>query len=124
MASTLSNKVLSEVILPSEGSALMIKRAALVVLGIAGVAIAAQIPLPFWPGPVPTPCSRVPPGVRALFAFRHKPSGLTFHPPDEPVVSEREPGRGLTRIRSGQCRVVCVAAVSGEKQPTPPPGRV
>jgi len=52
MAATLSNKVLSEAILPSEGSALMLKRAALVALGIAALAIAAQIRVPFWPVPI------------------------------------------------------------------------
>jgi len=52
MAATLSNKVLSEAILPREGSALMLKRAALVALGIAALAIAAQIRVPFWPVPI------------------------------------------------------------------------
>jgi biotin transport system substrate-specific component len=52
MASTLSNKVLSEAILPSEGSALMLKRAALVALGIAALSVAAQIRVPFWPVPI------------------------------------------------------------------------
>jgi len=52
MAATLSNKVLSEAILPSDGSALMLKRAALVALGIAALAIAAQIRVPFWPVPI------------------------------------------------------------------------
>jgi biotin transport system substrate-specific component len=52
MASILSNKVLSEAILPSEGSALWIKRVVLVVLGIAAMAIAAKIRVPFWPVPI------------------------------------------------------------------------
>lgn len=52
MASILSNKVLSEAILPSEGSALWIKRVVLVVLGIAALAIAAKIKIPFWPVPL------------------------------------------------------------------------
>ncbi len=52
MASTLPNKVLAEVVLPSEGRALMIKRLALVVLGVAALAIAAKIRVPFWPVPV------------------------------------------------------------------------
>ena len=52
MASHLPNKVLSEAILPQEGRALMLKRAALVVLGIAALAIAAKIKVPFWPVPV------------------------------------------------------------------------
>jgi biotin transport system substrate-specific component len=52
MASALSKKVLSEAILPSEGNALMVKRVALVVLGIAALAIAAKIRVPFWPVPI------------------------------------------------------------------------
>jgi biotin transport system substrate-specific component len=52
MASTVSNKVLSEAILPSTGSALMLKRAALVAFGIAALAVAAQIRVPFWPVPI------------------------------------------------------------------------
>lgn len=52
MATTLSNKVLSEAILPSEGTALWIKRATLVVLGIAALAVAAKIRIPFWPVPI------------------------------------------------------------------------
>jgi len=52
MANTLANKVLSDVIAPREGNALMVKRAVLVVLGIAALAIAAKIRVPFWPVPV------------------------------------------------------------------------
>lgn len=52
MATTLSKKVLSEAILPSEGNALMLKRVALVVLGIAALAVAAKIRVPFWPVPI------------------------------------------------------------------------
>jgi biotin transport system substrate-specific component len=52
MATTFSKKVLIEAILPGEGSALMLKRAALVVLGIAALAIAAKIRVPFWPVPI------------------------------------------------------------------------
>ena len=52
MATTLSNKVLSEVIFPSEGRALMVKRVVLVALGIAALAIAAKIRVPFWPVPI------------------------------------------------------------------------
>ena len=52
MATTLPNKVLIEAILPSEGSALMLRRVALVVLGIAALAIAAKIRVPFWPVPI------------------------------------------------------------------------
>lgn len=52
MASTLSNKVLTEVIGPRRGSALLVKRAVLVALGIAAMAVAAKIRIPFWPVPV------------------------------------------------------------------------
>jgi len=52
MANTLANKVLSDVIAPREGNALMVKRAVLVVLGVAALAIAAKIRVPFWPVPV------------------------------------------------------------------------
>jgi biotin transport system substrate-specific component len=52
MATALSKKVLSEAILPSEGNALMVKRVALVVIGIAALAIAAKIRVPFWPVPI------------------------------------------------------------------------
>lgn len=52
MAATLSNKVLSDVIGPRAGSALMVKRAVLVALGIAALAIAAKIRVPFWPVPL------------------------------------------------------------------------
>lgn len=52
MATTLSKTVLSEAVLPSEGRALMLKRAALVVLGVAALAVAAKIRVPFWPVPI------------------------------------------------------------------------
>jgi biotin transport system substrate-specific component len=52
MSATLSKKVLSEAVLPSEGNALMLKRAVLVALGIAALAIAAKIKVPFWPVPI------------------------------------------------------------------------
>jgi biotin transport system substrate-specific component len=52
MATTLSKMVLSEAILPGEGNALLLKRVALVVLGIAALAIAAKIRVPFWPVPI------------------------------------------------------------------------
>jgi biotin transport system substrate-specific component len=52
MATMLSNKVLSDVIGPREGNALLVKRAVLVVLGIAALALAAKIKVPFWPVPV------------------------------------------------------------------------
>jgi biotin transport system substrate-specific component len=52
MASPLPNRVLSEALLPADGAALWAKRAALVVLGIAALAIAAKIRVPFWPVPM------------------------------------------------------------------------
>jgi len=52
MASTLPNKVLAEAVLPREGGALMLKRLALVALGVAALAVAAKIKVPFWPVPV------------------------------------------------------------------------
>lgn len=52
MAATLPNKVLSEAVLPAEGTRLLLKRIALVVIGIAALAVAAKIKIPFWPVPV------------------------------------------------------------------------
>ena len=52
MATTLPNKVLTEAIYPREGRALLAKRVALVALGVAALAIAAKIKVPFWPVPV------------------------------------------------------------------------
>ena len=52
MATALSNKVLSEMIGPSEGRALLLKRVALVILGIGALAIAAKVQVPFWPVPM------------------------------------------------------------------------
>ena len=52
MATTGSRKVLVEAVLPREGAALALKRAALVVLGIAALAVAAKIRVPLWPVPV------------------------------------------------------------------------
>jgi biotin transport system substrate-specific component len=53
MALVMTDTVLSEEIWPAEGSALWVKRAVLVVLGIAALAIAAKIKVPMWPSPVP-----------------------------------------------------------------------
>lgn len=50
---TTNDKVLSEAIWEAEGAGLWIKRAVLVVLGIAALAIAAKIKVPLWPSPVP-----------------------------------------------------------------------
>ncbi|MEM1345364.1 MAG: biotin transporter BioY [Pseudomonadota bacterium] len=47
-----SHKVLSEVLMPSAGNALWAKRAALVVLGVAALAVAAKIKVPMWPVPI------------------------------------------------------------------------
>ncbi len=52
MARTVANEVLAEAVLPREGGALMLKRVALVALGIAALAIAAKIRVPFWPVPI------------------------------------------------------------------------
>lgn len=52
MATTRSKMVLSEAILPTEGTALWLKRAVLVLLGIAALGIAAKIRVPFWPVPL------------------------------------------------------------------------
>ncbi len=52
MAHTMNDKVLTEVFGPSEGSALRIKQVAMVVLGIAALAIFAKIKIPMWPVPI------------------------------------------------------------------------
>lgn len=52
MATTTSDRVLTEAFGPSEGAALRIKQAILVVAGIAAIAIAAKIKVPMWPVPV------------------------------------------------------------------------
>jgi biotin transport system substrate-specific component len=46
-------KLLHETFGPSEGAGLWIKRAALVALGVAVLAISAKIKVPMWPSPVP-----------------------------------------------------------------------
>lgn len=46
------SRVLSEAVAPATGSALWLKRAALVALGVAAMAIAAKIKVPFWPVPI------------------------------------------------------------------------
>lgn len=48
-----SRMVLGERILPVDGTALWVKRAVLVMAGIAALAIAAKIKVPLWPSPVP-----------------------------------------------------------------------
>lgn len=52
MALALNDKVLTEAFGPSEGAALRIKQAALVVLGIIALAIFAKIKIPMWPVPI------------------------------------------------------------------------
>jgi len=52
MALALNDKVLAEAFGPSEGNALRIKQAAMVVLGIMALAIAAKIKIPMWPVPI------------------------------------------------------------------------
>ncbi|WP_415403431.1 biotin transporter BioY [Tateyamaria sp. SN3-11] len=52
MESTWNNKVLSDVLGANEGTALRIKQAVLVVLGIAVLAVAAKIKVPMWPVPI------------------------------------------------------------------------
>lgn len=53
MQSSATHSVLAELFGPRSGSARLIKQAALVVLGIAFLAIAAKIKVPMWPSPVP-----------------------------------------------------------------------
>lgn len=52
MALALNDQVLTEALGPSEGIALRLKQAALVVLGIAALAILAKVKIPMWPVPL------------------------------------------------------------------------
>ncbi|MEY1555139.1 biotin transporter BioY [Yoonia sp. R2331] len=52
MALALNDKVLTEAFGPTEGTALRVKQAAMVVLGIVALAIFAKIKVPMWPVPV------------------------------------------------------------------------
>ncbi|WP_299657248.1 biotin transporter BioY [uncultured Tateyamaria sp.] len=52
METTWNNKVLSDTLGATEGTALRIKQAVLVVLGIALLAVAAKIKVPMWPVPI------------------------------------------------------------------------
>lgn len=52
MRGTPTSPVLQEAIWPVEGAGLWVKRAVLVVLGIAALTIAAKIRIPVWPSPV------------------------------------------------------------------------
>ena len=49
---TTADRVLTEAFGPDEGAALRLKQAALVVLGIAALAVAAKIKVPMWPVPI------------------------------------------------------------------------
>ena len=53
MATTASREVLTETFWAAEGAGLWAKRAILVVLGVAALAVAAKIKVPLWPSPVP-----------------------------------------------------------------------
>ncbi|SEW03640.1 biotin transport system substrate-specific component [Cognatiyoonia koreensis] len=52
MALTMNDKVLTEIFGPTEGAALRIKQVAMVVLGIAALAIFAKVKIPMWPVPI------------------------------------------------------------------------
>ena len=52
MAESVSRNVLTEALWPAEGARLWVKRALLVVLGIAALAICAKVKVPVWPSPV------------------------------------------------------------------------
>ena len=52
MALALNDKVLTEAFGPSEGTALRVKQALMVVLGIVALSIMAKIKIPMWPVPV------------------------------------------------------------------------
>jgi len=52
MAQALTDKVLAERLLPASGAALRIKQVALVIAGVAILAVAAKIKVPMWPVPI------------------------------------------------------------------------
>jgi biotin transport system substrate-specific component len=52
MQATVTRNVLADILGPQSGTALRLKQAALVVLGIALLAVAAKIKIPMWPVPV------------------------------------------------------------------------
>ena len=52
MAISMTDKVLAEALGPTSGTALRLKQAALVILGVAALAIAAKIRVPMWPVPI------------------------------------------------------------------------
>jgi len=53
MTTTTRTPVLTDLLGASEGAALRLRQAVLVVLGVAALAIAAKIRVPMWPSPVP-----------------------------------------------------------------------
>jgi biotin transport system substrate-specific component len=53
MDQSASNHVLTEAIWGAEGSALWVKRVALIVFGVVALALSAKIQIPVWPSPVP-----------------------------------------------------------------------
>lgn len=52
MAATASRPVLTEALWPAEGAGLWVRRAVLVVVGVAVLAICAKVKVPVWPSPV------------------------------------------------------------------------
>jgi biotin transport system substrate-specific component len=52
MTDAVNNRVLAEMFGPTEGAALRVKQVALVVIGIAVLAISAKIKVPMWPVPI------------------------------------------------------------------------
>ncbi|AXI54536.1 Biotin transporter BioY (plasmid) [Pseudoseohaeicola sp. NH-UV-7] len=52
MQATVTRNVLADILGPQSGTALRLKQAALVILGIAVLAIAAKIKVPMWPVPI------------------------------------------------------------------------
>lgn len=52
MATTMNDKVLVEAIGPTQGTAVLIKQAIMVILGVAALTLAAKIRVPMWPVPI------------------------------------------------------------------------
>jgi biotin transport system substrate-specific component len=52
MAMTMNDKVLMEAVGPTRGTALLVKQAVMVILGIAALTLAAKIRVPMWPVPI------------------------------------------------------------------------
>ncbi|MEL6280009.1 MAG: biotin transporter BioY [Pseudomonadota bacterium] len=53
MSQSLSQRPVLADVFATEGAALWVKRVALIVVGVAALAIAAKIKVPMWPSPVP-----------------------------------------------------------------------